>query len=350
LAQLLGPVAFISGTLLALLAMGIGSILISLAIFLMVQEWIPGRIRHTLALGRRQGKVALTPRDKASLGLTLTYLGLKGTYPQFRLDLQTEGQTRRLEMEVQDTWEATPALAEFFPKVPSHRIQLTLKVATASAAIARVQLITTMRMRYEGVSDSLGFGLLEEATDDAEMAFIGWLAGRERASVQEVARFLDQSEQESRAVLHGLVERGVLLESSEQGGTRYHVHFAARRLRLATRAIWQALDDSGEATSRRHDTIRLAKRGVPLRGAKELVQGDYSRFWLGLIPLILVFLTTEWLLLKKLESFSQMLDFLGIVALPVEIGVSRRYSSTPAAARANMSPVLCCGFSLIRRL
>ncbi len=133
LAQLLGPVAILCGTILAILAMGMGSIFISLAIFFMVQEWIPGRTRHTLALGRRQGKVIFTPRDKASIGLTLTYLSLKRT--------------------------------------------------------------------------------------------------------------------------------------------------------------------------------------------QELMQGAYSRFWLGLIPLILIFLTTEWLLLKKLESFSQMLDFLGIVALPLEIGV-----------------------------
>src|SRR6266568_1670999 len=307
--------------ILALLAMGIGSILISLAIFFMVQEWIPGRTRHTLALGRRQGKVTFTPRDKASIGLTLTYLGLKGTYPQFRLDLQMEGEMRRFEVEVHDTCEATTAMAEFLPKVPSNRIQLTLKVVTASADIVRVELITTMRMRYEGILDRLGFDLLEEMTDDTDMTLIGWLTSRERASVEEVAHFLDQSEQESQAVLKELVERGVLLESSEQGSTWYQVHFAARRKHQATRAIWQALDDSGEVTSRKQDTIRLAKKGILLRGTKELMQGDYSRFWLGLIPLILIFLTTEWLLLKKLESFSQMLDFLGIVALPVEIGV-----------------------------
>jgi len=307
--------------ILALLAMGIGSILISLAIFFMVQEWIPGRTRHTLALGRRQGKVTFTPRDKASIGLTLTYLGLKGTYPQFRLDIQMEGEMRRFEVDVHDNWEATTAMAASLPKVPSNRIQLTLKVVTTSADIVRVELITTMRMRYEGILDRLGFDSLEEMTDDTDMTLIGWLTSRERASVEEVAHFLDQNEQESQAVLKELVERGVLLESSEQGGTWYQVHFAARRKHQATRAIWQALDDSGEVTSRKQDTIRLAKKGILLRGTKELMQGDYSRFWLGLIPLILIFLTTEWLLLKKLESFSQMLDFLGIVALPVEIGV-----------------------------
>src|SRR5207248_6856547 len=97
LAQLLGPVAILCGTILAILAMGMGSIFISLAIFFMVQEWIPGRTRHTLVIGRRQGKLIFTPRGKANGNLALTYLGLKGTYPQFRLDLQLEGETRRFE-------------------------------------------------------------------------------------------------------------------------------------------------------------------------------------------------------------------------------------------------------------
>ena len=54
---------------------------------------------------------------------------------------------------------------------------------------------------------------------------------------------------------------------------------------------------------------------------KELVQGNYGRFWLGLSPLILIFLVCEWLFVMHLESFTQMLGFLGTVALPVETGV-----------------------------
>jgi len=327
LAQLLGPMAILCGTMLAMLAMGMGSIFISLAILFMVQEWIPGRIRHTLVIGRRQGQVKFTPRGKAPVSLALTYLGLKGAQeapqtsrPQFRLDLQGEAETRRFEVEVHDTWEATTALAEFIPKFPPRRIQLTLKVVMASADIVRVQLVTTMRMRYEVNWDRLGFDLLE-MTDSADTAFIGWLTGREQTSVEEVARFLEQSEQESQAVLNALVEQGVLLETREQGRAFYRVHFAARRKREALPSIWQALDDSGEAAGRSRDTVRLAKKGILLRGTKELVHGNYGRFWLGLSPLILVFVVAQWLLLKRLESFAQMLDFLGIVALPVEIGV-----------------------------
>lgn len=336
LAQLLGPVAILCGTMLAILAMGMGSIFISLAIFFIVQEWIPARTRHTLALGRRQGKVILTSRGKATASLALTYLGLKGAYPLFRLDVEgqaqdpglaisqplvpREAETRRFEMEVHDTWEATAALAEFIPKFSLKRIQLMLKVVNASAEIVRVQVVTTMRMRYEGDWDRLGFDFLE-MTDSDDTAFINWLAGREQTSVEEVARFLEQTEQTSQAVLYDLVKQGVLLETRELGRTWYRVRFAARRGRQATSAIWQALDDSGEVARRKRDTIRLTKKGRLLRGTEELMQGDYGRFWLGLSPLILMFLVCEWLLVQKLESFSQMLDFLGIVALTVEIGV-----------------------------
>jgi amino acid permease len=198
LVQLLGPVAILCGTILAILAMGMGSIFISLAIFFMVQEWIPGRTRHTLALGRRQGQVMFSPRGKAPVSLALTYLGLKGAYPQFRLDLQGEAETRRFEVEVHDTWEAITALAEFIPKFPPNRIQLTLKVVNASADFVRMQLVTTMRMRYEGNWDTFGFDFLE-MTDSADTAFIGWLAGREQTSVEEVAHFLEQTEQASQA-------------------------------------------------------------------------------------------------------------------------------------------------------
>src|SRR5207248_3554555 len=100
LAQLVGPAVIILGTIYAILAMGMASIHFSLALFFTVREWIPGRSRHTLVLGRRQGKLIFTPRGKANTSLALTYLGLQGAQSQFRLDLQLDGHTRRVEVEV----------------------------------------------------------------------------------------------------------------------------------------------------------------------------------------------------------------------------------------------------------
>src|SRR5439155_17843851 len=173
LAQVAGPAVNVFGTILAILAMGMASIHMSLALSFTVREVVYGELRHTLALGRRQGKVIFTPRGKAHVSLELTYLGLKGTQPQVRLDLQLEDDTRRFEVEVNDTWEATTLLAEFAPKLHPRSTQLTIKIVSASADMVRVHLVTTMRMRYEGKWDTLGFDYLEIAgsSETPDMAF-----------------------------------------------------------------------------------------------------------------------------------------------------------------------------------
>src|SRR6266487_1224078 len=324
LAQRVGPAVNVFGTIYAILAMGMASIHLSLALFFTVREWIPGQSRHTLALGRRQGKLIFTPRGKANVSLALTYLGLKGTQPQFRLDLLLEGDTRRFEVEVHDTWEAaTTLLAEPVPKLPPNTVQLTVKIVTASADMVRVQLVTTMRMAYEGKWDTLGFDFLEMADtpETPDMTLVSWLAGREQASVEEVADFLEQSEQATRTILNRLVEQGVLLETREHGQAWYHVHFAARRRRQAISDIWHTLDEPGEVATHKREAAQRMNRGMRLKRMKELAQGEYARSWLGLSPLILIFLLAEWLLVHKLESFSQVLSFVGVVAVAVTAGV-----------------------------
>src|SRR6266480_3457032 len=128
LAKLAGPAVNVFGVLLTILALGMASIHFSLALFFTVREWIPGQSRHTLVRYRRLGKLTLTPRGKANASLALTYLGLQRTQPQFRLDLQLDGQTRRVEVEVQTSWEAGTVLAEFTPHLSPQTLQLTLQI------------------------------------------------------------------------------------------------------------------------------------------------------------------------------------------------------------------------------
>src|SRR5205823_9135980 len=145
-------------------------------------------------------------------------------------------------------------------------------------------------LEYEGKWDMLGFDLLETA-DTHDMTLVGWLAGRERASVEEAAHFLEQTEQASQMALSRLVEQGILLETREEGEALYQVHFAARRRRQATTAIWQALDGPGEvAVHKRNASMKKGMRIWRLSRMKELVQGEQARSWLALSPLLLIFL------------------------------------------------------------
>src|SRR5436309_12088433 len=63
------------------------------------------------------------------------------------------------------------------------------------------------------------------------------------------------------------------------------------------------------------------KKGMRLSRMKEWVQGEQARSWLALSPLLLIFLLVEWLFVNKLESFSQLLSFVGVVAVAVTAGV-----------------------------
>jgi len=139
--------------------------------------------------------------------------------------------------------------------------------------------------------------------------------------VEEVAHFLEQTEQASQMVLSRLVEQGVLLETREEGEAVYQVHFAARRRRQATTAIWQALDGPGEVAVHKRNAAQSMKKGMRLSRMKAWVHGEQARSWLALSPLLLIFLLVEWLFVNKLESFSQLLSFVGVVAIAVTAGV-----------------------------
>src|SRR5207248_4767746 len=117
------------------------------------------------------------------------------------------------------------------------------------------------------------------------------------------------------------VEQGALVETREHGQALYHLDFVARRRRQTTSDIWRMLDEPGEVATRKREAAQRMNRGMRLKRMKELVQGEYARSWLGLSPLLLIFLLVEWLLVNKLESFSQVLSFVGIVAVAVTAGV-----------------------------
>jgi hypothetical protein len=145
-------------------------------------------------------------------------------------------------------------------------------------------------------------------TDHTDL--VKWLAGRERASLEEVRHFL-QAEPHPLDVVNSLVQQGMLLETTEQGQSWYRVHFVARRRRVVPAALGKALDDAEKVAARERDAAQRTKKWVRLRQFVDLLQGEAARSWLGLGPLLLLFLLIEWLLVKNLDSFSQLLSIRG---------------------------------------
>jgi hypothetical protein len=109
----------------------------------------------------------------------------------------------------------------------------------------------------------------------------------------------------------------MLLETTEQGQSWYQVHFVARRRRAVPAALGKALDDTEQVAAREREAAQRTKKWVRLRQFFDLVQGEAARSWLSLGPLLLLFLLIEWLLVKNLDSFPQLLSIRGVVTVAV---------------------------------
>jgi len=107
----------------------------------------------------------------------------------------------------------------------------------------------------------------------------------------------------------------------KQGLAMYHLLFAARLKRQVPTALWQALGTSEQGAAQTRDTDRQMQRGRWLLQVKKLVQGEQARSWLGLSPLLFIFIVAEWLLVNNLESFSGLMSFMGVVTVAILAGV-----------------------------
>src|SRR5437764_11708857 len=74
------------------------------------------------------------------------------------------------------------------------------------------------------------------------------------------------------------------------------------------------------ADSHKHARSQNVKKQMRLKRVKELVQGETARCWLAITPLLFIFLVVEWLLVNKLGSFTQVVNFVGVVAVAVMAG------------------------------
>ena len=326
LAHQIGPIATLCGVLLTLLAMGMASIHLSLTLFLLVRERLPLTSRHTLVLGRRRGRLIFLLRDKSQTRMAFTYLGLQETQPYFRLDIQQGEDMRRFEISVSTNWEASTFLMTVAPDLATQGLRLSLHVEKATSEAVRVQYTTSLRMLYEGSQDVLGFDILamaeqaEMETETADLAFVHWLAGREEASAEEVMHYF-QGAHNSQAIVARLIEQGMVMEGEEDDQVIYKLHFMARRQRHIPAQLKQLLDESEQEADEERALARQTRWKLWWKQMQIRLQGEKARSWLGLTPLLLIFLLAEWLIASGLESFPELMSLRGIITVPVVAGV-----------------------------
>ncbi|MCA1646547.1 MAG: hypothetical protein LC797_14180 [Chloroflexi bacterium] len=135
-----GPSVHVLGSLFAILAMGLGSIHMSLGLVNMVREWLPARARVVLLLRRRQGRLCFEPRRRPAdnLRLNLVYLGLDNGQPRLRLDMQVKGGGRQLEIALGTNWDLA-AILDRLPNLRGRGLRLHVEVLAATLAEAAIE-------------------------------------------------------------------------------------------------------------------------------------------------------------------------------------------------------------------
>ena len=319
LADTAGPAVLALGSVFVILALGMGSVHFSIALFSVVRERLPAEVAPTLVLPARRGRLALRPRGlrPSSLSIGVTYLGLRDGTPLVRVEIETDTAVRREDVALSNRWQLSSSDA-VWPEGTNPRAReaaaLVLEPLDVHADELRVRVTTTLRLTYHGDPPGGGVGVAQLLADD-NAALLAWLLRTERADTATVADHLGIAPQQAADVLARLVADGKLTEDIV-GGVVHYVPAIARPHRRAPAALWDAIvDEPQSAASQMPPTAPAA---APQRRARV---GPRAHFLLAASPVVAAFGVTEWMILTGSASFAGMLGFIGVIAVPLLSGV-----------------------------
>jgi len=155
LAAVLGPGVQLLGSVLVILLLGLGSLRCSTVLFNLARERLPARSHPLIVLPRERGKIILHPHGPRSNDprFVVSYLGLDGGVPRFRLDAHVGDRPYREVIGVSGRWTAS-GLIDRFPMLRKQGFQLAFDVLDADEQSAQIRVMSPMVMTYEGDWDA----------------------------------------------------------------------------------------------------------------------------------------------------------------------------------------------------
>lgn len=327
LADEVGPIVDVLGSVFVILALGMASITFALALFNLTRERLPARASRVITLPRRRARLLFRDRgffDGADrMRLALVYLGLDDGRPRFRLDVARSGRTHQVEEVASQQWEVVgpdrvSTLPARLPDVRRYRGRVALEMLAADPHSVRFRVTSTMRVSYEGGWHVSGLSLGDVLDlSDAEAEVVAWMLREGEVGLLEVAAHTGRDEPGARAMLAALIERGTVAETGSAGEARYTARVAARRGRLPGE-LARALSD-GAAEHIAVPDEQSYSFGLRERMRNTLL-GTRGRFAVAVSPVVVAFLIAEWLVLTDSGSFAGLLSFVGVVAVSVLAG------------------------------
>jgi amino acid permease len=321
----LGPLATVFGSLFVILGMGMATIHFSLALSSLTREWLPAQVTPVVVLRRQQARLLFEQRRRWRPGdgakIAVTYLGLRGGDPAFRLEVMLDGDVHRMETSATGSWQilgpaGPPTFVDQLPDLHQRGLSLVLEIIDANPQSVRLKTTSSLRTTVEGMWDTSGLSLAGVlALDDSEAELVGWIVRQGEVTLSDVAIHANEDEAVVRARLRSLVEQGVVQETD--GGSRYTARLAARRGQSLPEEIWGALNQ-GEAPQTSGGAERGSSRWHGVRG---VVLGPRGRFLLGAAPIFASFVVTEWMLVTGSGSFAGLIGFIGVIVVSLVAGI-----------------------------
>lgn len=328
LAREAGPVVLVLGTVFVILGMGMGSIHFTLALSGLTLERLPSESTPMILLPRRRARLLFDerPRRRAKDGLRIgvMYLGMRGGAPEFRLEVEMNGHTFMEETTPAGVWEILPPTAPSllfneFPGLRGRGHRLAIEVVDVTRQSAWLRISSSLRVKTEGQWDTAGLsaaGVLLLADPEAEL--VVWIMRRGEVSLPDAAAYTGEEEQAIRIKLETLMEQGLVQEVSHEAGPRYATRMGMRRGREVPAEIWTALAGDDESRAQFAEPRPFSVR---LQGARRFLFSKRGRFFLGALPVSVVFVITEWMLLTDSGSFAGLLGFVGTIVVSLVAGI-----------------------------
>jgi hypothetical protein len=163
-------------------------------------------------------------------------------------------------------------------------------------------------------------GLLD--LSEGERKLLNRMLRSGEVSLDQAAILMEISVDQARKALRKLADQGFVVERKADAGIVYRAVVKSRQRKILPADIWELLDVPARAPT--HPLREFLSPGLSstlILRIKAVLLSDPGRFLLRTSPILIAFLLTEWMLYTGKGSFSGVLNFLGIVVVPLLGGI-----------------------------
>lgn len=325
LTRSIGPIIHVLGSIFVILGMGMASVHFSLGLFNAVGERLPAPRGKIIILPRRNSRIIFHQRGRfadTESRIGLTYLGLKGPTPRFLLERQSKEGIHRREI-VSDGALDLERILEPLWGYEAKKITLSLEVLETQAEFVRLQYHTPMAVNFEGDFEQIGSSINQILDlSEFEWNLLNQILRRGEVSIDQVVTFMEVSQDLAREELKKLADKGFIVEAQQGAKTVFRPLLKARRTRGLPDQIWKTVEGRDQVSEDRKRDLRPSGiSSTALSWIKFFLLGDRGRLALRISPIAIAFLLTEWMLYTGKGSFSWVLNFVGMMVIPLLSGI-----------------------------